>query len=394
MQNHAMYSAHSDEDEIHIQPTVSLRSALRSSPNNSRTANQNDSTMQRDNLFPDILSSPRDRINTLESEFTSDSSVENNSSPGVSKKMLIKLMKEQVNLVRNLTNAQIANKKELEQMKAEKERLETEAKQRDAALATANQTGNTVGGEVADQQRLKQLYQNSNGVTNSRTKLHLPEHVQRDTSDSRSVSSKSIIHRFRGHRQQMYPRAHPDAKYYTNRSRAFSSETYGESTIPNSGVSMASTILPTQIIMGQDNHPGHVQQQQQQQEYNRDKIEITPIPERNVVPSPKKTCFSSFWWFFSHFVTLFIPNGLLCCIGRHAKYSKGMNESQKLEVRKAKNEAKQAWREKVGIFVVMLLSSCAFIGIAGVIPVLLCRETTVFVSNYVDSTLWFATNSL
>ena len=44
----------------------------------------------------------------------------------------------------------------------------------------------------------------------------------------------------------------------------------------------------------------------------------------------------------------------------------------------AKTEAKQAWREKVAIFVIMMLSSAAFIGVSGVVPMFLCRETEVF----------------
>jgi hypothetical protein len=397
--NHEIYTDHSEEEDpdLNVLPAVSPNYALRTSPN-SKTQ-QSDVTMQTDNLSPfprlnlsNEPSSGRERTATLESELTSDSSVGADSTSGFSKKMLIKLMKEQVNLVRDLTNAQIANKKELEKIREEKERLEKEKLERENGAAVgggdaAASSKPTANGDMSSsQQQLKQLYQKSHPTT-THSKLNLPQNVQRDTSDSRSVSSKSIMDRFRDFRNtprqpQMYPRQHPDAKYYANRNRAFSGDTYGEATMNNAGVSMASTILPTQIMVGQDSHPNNgFNQNAQQQQYNRDKIEITPIPERNVVPPPKSTCFGSFWIFFSHLVTLFIPDVLLCCIGRHAKFTKGMNEAQKAEVRKAKKEAKQAWREKVGIFVVMLLCSCAFIGISGVIPVLLCRETTVFVST-------------
>jgi hypothetical protein len=312
-----------------------------------------------------------------------------------------------------LTNAQIANKKELERIKAEKEGLEREKMERDAAAnASAGVNGaanvasaNAANQELANQQQLKQLYQKTHTTNNNTTttkdhtskRLNLPQNIQRDTSDSRSVSSKSIMDRFRDlrpnrqHNPNMYyPRFHPDAQYYNTpgvrRERAFSGDTYNDQTANHAGVSMASTIMPAQITLGQDGHPNN------NNNNHRDKIQITPIPERNVVPPPKNTCFSAFWIFYSYLVTLFIPDVLLCCIGRHAKYTNGMNEAQKGEVRKAKKEARQAWREKVGIFTVMILCSCAFIGVSGVIPVLLCRETTVFVSTcvvvYVMFILW------
>ena len=357
---------------------------------------------------------PRERSTTLESDLTDSSSL-GESTSGISKKMLIKLMKEQVNLVRDLTNAQIQNKKELEKVRGEKERLEEEMRGAGTGVIGANAAGDVNGASANtatkssvnnnnnnsnDQQQLKNLYNKS-----SHAKLNLPQTVQRDTSDSRSVSSKSFFDRFRspshlhGNRNHGYPystKFHPDEEYYRHRSRAFSGDTYGTGvgTVNNAGVSMASTILPTQIMVGQDGHPQQQQQQshgynpQQQQQaaiYNRDKIEITPIPERNVVPPSKRTCFDSFWFFFSRFVTFFLPDVFLCCIGRHAKYTKGMNSSQKASVKQAKSEAKQAWREKVGIFVIMLLCSSAFIGISGVIPVLLCRETSVFTMDEIQA---------
>eukprot|EP00956_Cyclotella_meneghiniana_P020804 scaffold37165_cov89-Cyclotella_meneghiniana.AAC.4 len=391
---YGLYAAQSEEDDVlpPISPTYGLHTNGNS---NTQHRAPSDVTSPIHNLS---IGSGRDRTNTLESELTTSdgSSIGEDTASGFSKKMLIKLMKEQVNIVRDLTNAQIANKKELEEIRAEKERLELE---RNAAVNGGNSNAapqQQQGSSTTQQQQLKQAYQRTHGKQSSSTKLNLPQTVQRDTSDSRSVSSKSIMDRFRnvrGPRQPpMYPRQHPDAKYYANRNRAFSGDTYGgeQSTLNNGGVSMASTILPTQIMVGQDAHPNEYvnnQQLQQQQPapYNRDKIEITPIPERNVVPPPKKTCFTSFWWFFSHLVTLFIPNVFLCCIGRHAKYTKGMNESQKKEVRKAKNEAKQAWREKVGIFVVMLLCSAVFIGVSGVVPMFLCRETTVFTMDEIEA---------
>ena len=91
--------------------------------------------------------------------------------------------------------------------------------------------------------------------------------------------------------------------------------------------------------------------------------------ERNVIPADELRndgCLTKLWWFFSRLCTFFIPDIFLCCIGRKA--------GSKV----AKKEAKQAWREKVGIFVIMMLSSAAFIGVSGVVPMFLCRETEVF----------------
>jgi len=65
--------------------------------------------------------------------------------------------------------------------------------------------------------------------------------------------------------------------------------------------------------------------------YSRDRIEITHIPERNVVRE---------------------------------------------EATNLKKGARQAWREKVALFVIMMFFCAAFIGISGVIPMFLCRDTT------------------
>ena len=393
--NQQIYDAESNDDFNEELPaadaTYQLRPSTSPRDGNLEAVNPNDVTMQVNNLSPASgrlnIDNPRDRTNTLESELTSDSSVGSSTfGGGFSKKMLINLMKEQVNLVRDLTNAQIANKKELEKMKEEKERLEREAKEREAGLGPLEAKAFAAAGHSdvpqANQSDLKQQYERTH-PGGRHTKLNLPENVQRDTSDSRSVSSRSLFDRFRRpHHGPPGSRYHPDAKYYVNRNRAFSGDTYGDGTQNNVAGSMASTILPTQIMVGQES-PGvqYTGPQMAANYYNKDKIQITPIPERNVVPPEKKTCATSLWWFFSRLVTLFIPDLFLCCIGRHAKYSKGMTVEQKAEVKKAKGEAKQAWREKVGIFVIMILCSAAFIGVSGVIPILLCRETTVFVSS-------------
>ena len=286
-----------------------------------------------------------------------------------SKKAMVKLMREQVDLVRNLTNAQIAQKKELEEVKAEKRRLEEEReKERQLAADSAKKNNNST----------------------TITRLNLPTRStspdNRD-SDNQSISTFSryfnrTTSNIKSQRTTKY--RHPDEAYYRrdrdNRARAFSDE---QVTVANCDPSVASTIgMPSAIIIdpakanttGAFGYNSHIIHNHHQQPYRvespyKDRITITPIPERNVIPKEelnKNGCLSSLWWFFSHFCTLFVPNFFLCCVGRNIKS------------RREKNEAKQAWREKVAIFVIMLLCSAAFIGVSGVVPMFLCRETEVF----------------
>lgn len=93
---------------------------------------------------------------------------------------------------------------------------------------------------------------------------------------------------------------------------------------------------------------------------SRDKVEISFTPERNVIPADELSsngCLCKMWWFFCRLCTLFIPDVLLCCIGLN------------------KTEAKHAWREKVAMFVIMILSSGLFIGVSGVAPLMFCMDT-------------------
>lgn len=289
-----------------------------------------------------------------------DSTSSSEAAGAYSKKAMIKLMKEQVDLVRNLTNAQLAQKEELERVKAEKRKLEEERRM----VADAKEHGRS-------------------------TRLNLPTRSTSDNEDSdgRSISTFSRYftpHKRRTDRTTKY--RHPDEAYYArdraNRSRAFSDEA---GTQANCDPSLASTIgMPSAIMIdpsnanrtgafgynGSNNHYGGQHSPPHRFESpTRDRIEITSIPERNVIPPEELNgngCLSKVWWFLSRLCTFFIPNILLCCIGRSAG------------TKVAKNEAKQAWREKVAIFVIMMLSSLAFIGVSGVVPMFLCRETEVF----------------
>ena len=293
-----------------------------------------------------------------------------------SKKAMVELMKEQVKLVRSLTNAQLAQKKELEEVKAEKKRLEEERLANDA-----------------------KTFSNNNNHSGFSGRLNLPTRSTSDGKDSDNQSISTFSRYFRTpHKLQQHrgePRTtkyrHPDEAYYARdraqraRARTFSDEA---GTQPNYDPSLASTIgMPSAIMIdpakanttgafssndlynngndGQQQHsPPH-----RFQSPSKDKIEITTIPERNVIPADELSnngCLPKMWWFFSRLCTFFVPDIFLCCIGRKA--------GSKV----AKTEAKQAWREKVAIFVIMMLSSAAFIGVSGVVPMFLCRETEVF----------------
>mmetsp|Transcript_3655 Transcript_3655/g.8103 ORF Transcript_3655/g.8103 Transcript_3655/m.8103 type:complete len:1279 (-) Transcript_3655:212-4048(-) len=324
----------------------------------------NDATMIASNV-----STPEQRERTL----TDDTS---NSNGSVSKHTLIRLMRDQVELVRNLTNAQVAQKKELERVREEKSMLEMQ------------------------QQAQKVQFAPHRPVS---TKLTLPTSVQRDSSDNRSLDTRSLARYFTRGSPKQSPRRHPDSRYYTNRSRAISGGTspgnspgnnYEENTLTNGNPSMASTIMPSAILIdsnkakstgafGEADRPTYTGPGAYG--CSKDKIEITHIPERNVVSDQENACISRMWWFFSRLCTLFIPDFLLCCIGRHAKITKGMSPEAKKEARSTRKEAKQAWREKVAIFIIMLFASACFIGVSGVIPMVLCRETTVFTMDEIQA---------
>lgn len=252
---------------------------------------------------------------------------------GREKDKCAELMREQLNVVRDLTNVQIANQKELEEVRREKERLERDAQEREAAVAKATAAAVAAaigaGAAVATQQQ------------------NVPQTAPEDSSESTSTLNllERIIRDMRGPRPPPGSKNHPDAEYYAKNSvNSTDQENVGSSV----------------NITGPQTGQGYK---------NKDKIEITSIPERNVVP-PKKTSFIGLLWLlFCYIVTLFIPNFLLFCIGRK-------------ETESNKSEAKQAWREKIGLCVIMLVFCSGFIGISGVIPVLLCSATTKLVRRH------------
>ena len=57
-------------------------------------------------------------------------------------------------------------------------------------------------------------------------------------------------------------------------------------------------------------------------------------------------------------------------------------------IRQPTKDAKQAWREKVCLFLIMVSCSVFFVGVFGFVPLLLCKEDTVFSLKDV----WLQTN--
>ena len=305
------------------------------------------------------------------------------SSGSISKRTLVKLMKEQVDLVRRLTDAQIKQKKELDRLKEEKRQHEESQRQQAAAAAAIAPPPAPIPTPPIS------------------SRLHLPTRGQGIANDNQSVSSR-FFHRPPSVKQ--HPRRHPDSRYFNT--------SPDENTINNGNPSMASTIMPSAIIIDSNKARGTGAFGDDQPAVtgpgafvnglsNKDSIEITYIPERNVVHEAENTCVTSLWWAFSRLCTLFIPDMLMCWVG-NVKISKGMSSEARKEALEAGKEAKQAWREKVAIFIVMLSFSAAFIGVSGVIPAVLCGEEDAFLVSilihccisdlFAHSHLYFLTN--
>jgi cellulose synthase/poly-beta-1,6-N-acetylglucosamine synthase-like glycosyltransferase len=86
-----------------------------------------------------------------------------------------------------------------------------------------------------------------------------------------------------------------------------------------------------------------------------------PDPKRE----PDNSCTARYWKPFTWFCTLLIPDAFICKDGP---------------------EAKQAWREKVTIFEIMIIANLIFLFVFGVVPLYFCRENTPLseFEQYVD----------
>jgi hypothetical protein len=252
---------------------------------------------------PTTATPPRRRDRTYTDESATSSTGE------VSKKTLVRIMREQVDLVRQLTNAQFSQRQELERVREETRTLE-------------------------ERQRVREQQAAGSGI-----------------DGGGNASSRNLFKRFKNRQKN----GHDDG-----------------TTTAGGG-----DLAPGAIVDDEEGPactgPGAYGY------YSKDRIEITRIPDRDVVGGEGgRTCMSTTWWLFSRVCTLLIPDFCLFWIDRQTVVSGAMSSEAIGEATTTRKEAKQAWREKVAIFVIMLLFCAAFIGVSGVIPLFLCRETTAF----------------
>ncbi|KAL7536573.1 hypothetical protein ACHAXR_007251 [Thalassiosira sp. AJA248-18] len=89
----------------------------------------------------------------------------------------------------------------------------------------------------------------------------------------------------------------------------------------------------------------------------RRSLNSNSVPEPQHEKEGSKVVEGRLWASFAWMLTFPIPNK---CIMRPTK------------------DAKQAWREKVALFVIMVSCSVFFVGVFGFVPLLLCKEDTIF----------------
>ena len=254
---------------------------------------------------PTTTTPPRRRDRTYTDESATSSTGE------VSKKTLVRIMREQVDLVRRLTNAQLSQRQELERVREEKRTLE-------------------------ERQRAREQQAAGYGI------------------DGGNASSRNLFKRFKNRQKN----GHDD------------------------GTAAGGDLSPGAIVddkEGRDETGPACTGPGAYGYYSKDRIEITHIPDRDVVGGEGgRTCILTTWWLFSRLCTLLIPDCCLFWIGRQTVVSGAMSDEAIGEAMATRREAKQAWREKVAIFVIMMSFCAAFIAVSGVIPLFLCRETTAF----------------
>jgi len=92
----------------------------------------------------------------------------------------------------------------------------------------------------------------------------------------------------------------------------------------------------------------------------RRSLATASVPEPEIPRRSSAAVEGRLWASFAWIVTFLIPNK---CIMRPTK------------------DAKQAWREKVALFLIMVSSSVFFVGVFGFVPLILCKEDTIFSIN-------------
>ena len=90
---------------------------------------------------------------------------------------------------------------------------------------------------------------------------------------------------------------------------------------------------------------------------SRRSLATASVPEPEQIRSASAATEGRLWSSFAWMLTFPIPNK---CIMRPTK------------------DAKQAWREKVALFLIMISCSVFFVGVFGFVPLLLCKEDTIF----------------
>jgi len=89
----------------------------------------------------------------------------------------------------------------------------------------------------------------------------------------------------------------------------------------------------------------------------RRSLATASVPEPEMTRSSTAAVEGRLWASFAWILTFMIPNK---CIMRPTK------------------DAKQAWREKVALFIIMVSCSVFFVGVFGFVPLLLCKEDEIF----------------
>lgn len=244
-------------------------------------------------------------------------------------------------MVRSLTTAQKSTAEELEKVRQEKLKLEQEAT------------------------RLKKQLKNAEAKTTStQSGVFLPvawprEHdhepvaaygVRAGVSYSSPSSCQTSIDNFEDEvfnsRASYRTRPSLDQGFQASRHLEFS----GSDEWSTQPYSVCTTAFPSMVT-------GNIVDDVEANDQPDDEFDCETVMDVIVPQSKGESCGSRFWKSFAWLCTFFIPS---CCIMRRG------------------GEAKQAWREKVAICVVMMLASACFVGVFGFIPLFVCQEEKIY----------------
>eukprot|EP00970_Alexandrium_tamarense_P017272 scaffold8975_cov173-Alexandrium_tamarense.AAC.1 len=172
------------------------------------------------------------------------------------------------------------------------------------------------------------------GSVMSRSYMSQPLPMNNAQFDTSNMSAASPM---LSNYQQVVPRPmYADASFVSGNSRSIANSA---ALIPKAKFSWASESLGTQSTV-----------------MTRRSMATASVPEPNE-QRKSKAVEGRIWASFAWMITFPIPNK---CIMRPTK------------------DAKQAWREKVALFVIMVSCSVFFVGVFGFVPLLLCKEDEIF----------------